>query len=100
MTRSRLAPGTGIVTPPGGAPVLRTSGGEFLRIDTGGVTGEDLVRRLAGEGVTEEATPGEETPVGGAHAAELARLVEAFEAAGHALSAPPPAPLAGRTVHL
>ncbi|OLO29348.1 hypothetical protein PZ61_0201775 [Streptomyces sp. MNU77] len=100
MTRSRLAPGTGIVTPPGGAPVLRTSGGEFLRIDTGGVTGEDLVRRLAGEGATEEAVPGEETPVGGAYAAELARLVEAFEAAGHALSAPPPAPLAGRTVHL
>ncbi|WIY80431.1 hypothetical protein [Streptomyces anulatus] len=95
MTRSRLAPGTGIVTVPGGAPVLRTSGGEFLRIDTGGVTGEELVRRLAGEGAPEEETPGE-----AAHTAELARLVEAFEAAGHALSTPPRAPLAGRTVHV
>lgn len=90
MTRTRLAPGTGIVTVPGGAPVLRTSGGEFLRIDTGGVTGEDLVRRLAGDG----------TPDEGAHTDELARLVQAFEAAGHALSTPPRAPLAGRTVHV
>ncbi|MFJ1777418.1 hypothetical protein ACIOKA_11890 [Streptomyces anulatus] len=96
MTRSRLAPGTGIVTVPGGAPVLRTSGGEFLRIDTGGVTGEDLVRRLAGEGTPED----DETSDEGAHTAELARLVEAFEAAGHALSTPPRAPLAGRTVHV
>ncbi|MFH9364771.1 hypothetical protein ACH4K8_03740 [Streptomyces anulatus] len=96
MTRSRLAPGTGIVTVPGGAPVLRTSGGEFLRIDTGGVTGEDLVRRLAGEGTPED----DETSDEGAHSAELARLVEAFEAAGHALSTPPRAPLAGRTVHV
>ncbi|WP_405465926.1 hypothetical protein OG333_35035 [Streptomyces anulatus] len=96
MTRSRLAPGTGIVTVPGGAPVLRTSGGEFLRIDTGGVTGEDLVRRLAGEGTQED----DETSDEGAHTAELARLVEAFEAAGHALSTPPRAPLAGRTVHV
>ncbi|QYA98600.1 hypothetical protein KZO11_36025 [Streptomyces anulatus] len=96
MTRSRLAPGTGIVTVPGGALVLRTSGGEFLRIDTGGVTGEDLVRRLAGEGAPED----DETSDEGAHTAELARLVEAFEAAGHALSTPPRAPLAGRTVHV
>ncbi|WP_405504312.1 hypothetical protein [Streptomyces anulatus] len=96
MTRSRLAPGTGIVTVPGGAPVLRTSGGEFLRIDTGGVTGEDLVRRLAGEGTQED----DETSDEGAHSVELARLVEAFEAAGHALSTPPRAPLAGRTVHV
>ncbi|WP_406245105.1 hypothetical protein [Streptomyces anulatus] len=95
MTRSRLAPGTGIVTVPGGAPVLRTSGGEFLRIDTGGVTGEDLVRRLTGEG-----TPGEGASDEGAYAAELARLVEAFEAAGHALSTPPRPPLAGRIVHV
>ncbi|WP_228924777.1 hypothetical protein [Streptomyces sp. DH7] len=95
MTRSRLAPGAGIITVPGDAPVLRTSGGEFLRIDTGGVTGEDLVRRLAGEGPPEEETPDE-----GAHTAELARLVEAFEAAGHALSTPPRAPLAGRVVHV
>ncbi|MFF2860902.1 hypothetical protein ACFVSX_13495 [Streptomyces rubiginosohelvolus] len=90
MTRSRLAPGTGIVTVPGAAPVLRTSGGEFLRIDTGGVTGEALVRRLAGE-----EAPGEEP-----QSAELARLVEAFEAGGHAVSVPPRALLAGRTVHV
>lgn len=95
MTRSRLAPGTGIVTVPGAAPVLRTSGGEFLRIDTGGVAGEALVRRLAGE-----EAPGEDEPGGSGHAAELARLVEAFEAGGHAVSAPPRARLAGRTVHV
>lgn len=76
MTRSRLAPGTGIVTVPGAAPVLRTSGGEFLRIDTGGVTGEALVRRLTGEETSDGRAPGEDP-----HAAELARLVEAFEAA-------------------
>ncbi|MFE2978317.1 hypothetical protein [Streptomyces sp. NPDC059258] len=90
MTRSRLAPGTGIVTVPGAAPVLRTSGGEFLRIDTGGVTGAALVRRLTGD-----ETPGEGPPD-----AELARLVEAFETGGHAVSASPRAPLAGRTVHV
>ncbi|MFB7971963.1 hypothetical protein [Streptomyces rubiginosohelvolus] len=90
MTRSRLAPGTGIVTVPGAAPVLRTSGGEFLRIDTGGVTAETLVRRLTGE-----KTPGEDPQT-----AELARLVEAFEAGGHAVSVSPRAPLAGRTVHV
>ncbi|MEU7738017.1 hypothetical protein AB0B51_33975 [Streptomyces griseus] len=91
MTRSRLAPGAGIVTVPGRAPVLRTSGGEFLRVDTGGVTGEALVRRLAGQ---------EEAPDEGGNAAELDRLVQAFEAAGYAVSAPPRAPLAGRTVHV
>ncbi|MFJ7413238.1 hypothetical protein ACIQWZ_20830 [Streptomyces sp. NPDC098077] len=90
MTRSRLAPGTGIVTVPGGAPVLRTSGGEFLRIDTGGVAAEDLVRRLTGE----------EAPGEGADATGLARLVAAFEAGGHAVSTPPRAPLDGRTVHV
>ncbi|MFC8694685.1 hypothetical protein [Streptomyces parvus] len=90
MTRSRLAPGTGIVTVPGAAPVLRTSGGEFLRIDTGGVTAEALVRRLAGE----------EAPDEDPQTAELARLVEAFESGGHAVSAPPRAPLEGRTVHV
>ncbi|MGQ4727423.1 hypothetical protein ACUN3E_07150 [Streptomyces sp. Ju416(a)] len=90
MTRSRLAPGAGIVTVPGAAPVLRTSGGEFLRIDTGGVTAEALVRRLAGE----------EAPDEDPQAAELTRLVEAFEAGGHAVSATPRAPLAGRTVHV
>lgn len=95
MTRSRLAPGTGIVTVPGAAPVLRTSGGEFLRIDTGGVTGETLVRRLTGEETPVGQRPGEDPQT-----AELARLVEAFEAGGHAVSVPPRAPLAGRTVHV
>ncbi|MFF7493236.1 hypothetical protein [Streptomyces rubiginosohelvolus] len=95
MTRSRLAPGTGIVTVPGAAPVLRTSGGEFLRIDTGGVTGETLVRRLTGEETPVGQMPGEDPQT-----AELARLVEAFEAGGHAVSVPPRAPLAGRTVHV
>lgn len=95
MTRSRLAPGTGIVTVPGAAPVLRTSGGEFLRIDTGGVTGEALVRRLTGEETQGGQIPGEDP-----RTAELARLVEAFETSGHAVSVPPPAPLAGRTVHV
>ncbi|MEU3057329.1 hypothetical protein [Streptomyces griseus] len=90
MTRSRLAPGTGIVTAPGAGPVLRTSGGEFLRIDTGGVDAETLVRRLVGE----------ETPDEGAYTAELARLIEAFEEGGHAVTARPRAPLAGRTVHV
>ncbi|MDX2920563.1 hypothetical protein [Streptomyces sp. NE06-03C] len=95
MTRSRLAPGTGIVTVPGAAPVLRTSGGEFLRIDTGGVTGEALVRRLTGE-----ETPGGQTPGEDLQSTGLARLVEAFETAGHAVSVPPRAPLTDRTVHV
>ncbi|MFH9112604.1 hypothetical protein [Streptomyces globisporus] len=95
MTRSRLAPGTGIVTVPGAAPVLRTSGGEFLRIDTRGVTGEALVRRLAGEEAPGGQPSAEEPPT-----AELVRLVEAFEAGGHAVSVPPRAPLAARTVHV
>ncbi|MFJ3325560.1 hypothetical protein ACIPMT_14025 [Streptomyces griseus] len=90
MTRSRLAPGTGIVTAPGAGPVLRTSGGEFLRIDTGGVDAGTLVRRLVEE----------EAPEEGAHTAELTRLIEAFEEGGHAVAAPPRAPLAGRTVHV
>ncbi|WP_128819188.1 hypothetical protein [Streptomyces sp. S063] len=100
MTRSRLAPGAGIVTVPGAAPVLRTSGGEFLRIDTGDVTGEALVRRLAGEETPDGETPGKETPGEESQTAGLARLVEAFEAGGHAVSTPPRAPLAGRTVHV
>ncbi|MEU0101464.1 hypothetical protein, partial [Streptomyces sp. NPDC006267] len=90
MTRSRLAPGTGIVTVPDDGPVLRTPGGEFLRIDTDGVAGEDLIRRLTGKRPPDEGplTPG------------LTRLVEAFEAGGYAVHAPPRAPLAGRTVHV
>ncbi|MEI7031146.1 hypothetical protein [Streptomyces pratensis] len=91
MTRSRLAPGAGIVTVPGDAPVLRTSDGEFLRIETGEVDGSALTRRLTGrdqEPGTEPESPG------------LRRLVEAFEAEGHASSAPRGGPLAGRTVHV
>lgn len=88
MNRSRLAPGAGIVTVPGGLPVLRTAEGEFLRIDTGGTDPGELVARL---------TPGE-----GAHPdpAELGRLVTAFEEAGHAVTEPRRPPLTGRTVHL
>ncbi|NEB37310.1 hypothetical protein [Streptomyces sp. SID14515] len=90
MTRSRLAPGTGIVTAPGAGPVLRTSGGEFLRIDTGGVDTDALVRRLVGEDAPDE----------GPQAAQLAVLVEAFEEGGHAVSSPSRAPLAGCAVHV
>ncbi|MGA5048509.1 hypothetical protein [Streptomyces arboris] len=87
MNRSRLAPGAGIVTAPGDRPVLRTSEGEFLRIDTGRVGPGELVDRL---------TEGE----GQASSAELDRLVAAFEEAGHAVTEPRRPPLTGRTVHL
>ncbi|MEW2071230.1 hypothetical protein [Streptomyces sp. NPDC007346] len=88
MNRSRLAPGAGIVTAPGGRPVLRTPEGEFLRVDTGRVGTAELIDRLtAGEG-------------GRADSTELGRLVAAFEEAGHAVTAPVRPPLAGRTVHL
>lgn len=87
MNRSRLAPGAGIVTAPGDRPVLRTSEGEFLRIDTGHVGPGELVDRLTG---------GE----GEASSAELDRLVAAFEEAGHAVTEPRRPPLTGRTVHL
>ncbi|MGA5470437.1 hypothetical protein ACPCUK_16815 [Streptomyces arboris] len=87
MNRSRLAPGAGIVTAPGDRPVLRTSEGEFLRIDTGRVGPGELVDRLTeGEGHTSSA--------------ELDRLVAAFEEAGHAVTEPRRPPLTGRTVHL
>ncbi|XQE84702.1 hypothetical protein ACN24M_03770 [Streptomyces microflavus] len=75
MNRSRLAPGAGIVTVPGGLPVLRTAEGEFLRIDTGGTDPGELVARL---------TPGRGAP----DPAELGRLVTAFEEAGHAVTEP------------
>ncbi|MFJ7062817.1 hypothetical protein ACIQVA_34890 [Streptomyces microflavus] len=88
MNRSRLAPGAGIVTVPGGLPVLRTSGGEFLRIDTGRTDAGELVARL---------TPGEWEH---ADSAELGRLVAAFEEAGHAVTEPRRPPLTGRTLHL
>ncbi|MFD9425383.1 MULTISPECIES: hypothetical protein [unclassified Streptomyces] len=91
MTRSRLAPGTGIVTVPGAGPVLRTSAGEFLRIDMGGVDGGVLVDRL---------TAGETVPSEGTNSAALDRLVAAFEAEGHTLSTPRSAPLTGRRVHV
>ncbi|MFH9609492.1 hypothetical protein [Streptomyces sp. NPDC017448] len=91
MTRSRLAPGTGIVTAPGADPVLRSPDGEFLRIDTGGADGAALVRRLTGEGKPTAGGPDDE---------RLARLVEAFEAAGYAGTSSPRRPLDGRTVHV
>ncbi|MFJ9624071.1 hypothetical protein [Streptomyces sp. NPDC101181] len=91
MTRSRLAPGAGIVTVPGDGPVLRTADGEFLRVDTGDTAPEALVRLLTAE---------EETG-GDAHRdAGLDRLAAAFEAAGHAVPAPPPASLTGCAVHV
>ncbi|MEW1612683.1 MULTISPECIES: hypothetical protein [unclassified Streptomyces] len=88
MNRSRLAPGAGIVTVPGGRPVLRTAEGEFLRIDTGRVGPGELVDRL---------TAGEE---GQASSGELDGLIAAFEEAGHAVTEPRRPPLTGRTVHL
>ncbi|MFJ2027056.1 hypothetical protein ACIODW_25055 [Streptomyces sp. NPDC087897] len=91
MTRSRLAPGTGIVTVPGAGPVLRTSGGEFLRIDPGDADVDGLVRRLVGEA---------EAASGDSEERQLAPLVEAFEVAGYAVSAPPRPPLAGCSVHV
>lgn len=87
MNRSRLAPGAGIVTVPGGRPVLRTSDGEFLRIDTGSVGPEQLIERLT---VEDRRTSSE----------ELDLLVSVFEQAGHAVTEPRRPPLAGRTVHL
>ncbi|MFI7236595.1 hypothetical protein [Streptomyces cyaneofuscatus] len=87
MNRSRLAPGAGIVTAPGDRPVLRTSEGEFLRIDTGHIGPGELVDRL---------TEGE----GPASSDELDRLIAAFVEAGHAVTEPRRPPLTGRTVHL
>ncbi|MEU0162585.1 hypothetical protein ABZ154_28185 [Streptomyces sp. NPDC006261] len=87
MNRSRLAPGAGIVTAPGGRPVLRTSEGEFLRIDTGHVDTGELIDRL---------TDGE----GRAPSGELSLLITAFEEAGHAVTEPRRPPLTGRTVHI
>ncbi|WP_460036996.1 hypothetical protein [Streptomyces cavourensis] len=99
MTRSRLAPGTGIVTVPGDRPVLRTADGEFLRIDTGRVgTGELVDRLTAGEGP--HADPAAPASVSASDSAELDRLVAAFEEAGHAVIEPRRPPLTGRTVHL
>ncbi|MFJ1593516.1 hypothetical protein ACIOD0_25220 [Kitasatospora albolonga] len=88
MNRSRLAPGAGIVTVPGDRPVLRTSEGEFLRIDTGRADPGGLVDRLtAGEGERQRSD-------------ELDRLITAFEEAGHAVTGPRRPPLTGRAVHL
>ncbi|MFH8884587.1 hypothetical protein [Streptomyces californicus] len=91
MTRSRLAPGAGIVTVPGAGPVLRSPEGEFLRIDTGGADGDVLVRRLTGEA---EATSGNQRDD------RLPRLIEAFEANGYAVASSPRPPLSGRVVHV
>ncbi|MCR8940688.1 hypothetical protein NW249_00975 [Streptomyces sp. OUCMDZ-4982] len=99
MTRSRLAPGTGIVTVPGDRPVLRTADGEFLRIDTGRVGTGELVDRLTA-GVGPHADPAAPASVSASASTELDRLVAAFEQAGHAATEPRRAPLTGRTVHL
>ncbi|MEU3880648.1 hypothetical protein [Streptomyces californicus] len=91
MTRSRLAPGAGIVTVPGAGPVLRSPEGEFLRIDTGGVDGDVLARRLTGQA---------EAASGDPHDDRLHRLIEAFEAGGYAVASSPRPPLSGRVVHV
>ncbi|MFJ9571042.1 hypothetical protein [Streptomyces bacillaris] len=101
MTRSRLAPGTGIVTVPGDRPVLRTADGEFLRIDTGRVgTGELVDRLTAGEGPHADPAAPASVSASASASTELDRLVAAFEEAGYAATEPRRAPLAGRTVHL
>lgn len=91
MTRTRLAPGTGIVSVPGAGLVLRTADGEFLRVDTGRADADALTKRLVTGGS------------GTATDNELAPLVRAFEEAGHAVT--PTAdhrtdPLRGHTVLL
>ncbi|MFD9055134.1 hypothetical protein [Streptomyces albidoflavus] len=88
MTSSRLAPGAGIVTVPGGRPAVRTAEGEFLHLDTGAADLAALTRHL----VTGEAAPD----------AEVARVAAAFEREGYAVRTGPQegGPLTGRTVLL
>lgn len=74
MPTVRLAPGVALVAVPGGGLAVRTPDGEFLRVDTGGVSEEALLARLSG---TTGAAP---TPDPGP---ELARLTAAFAAAGY-----------------
>ncbi len=86
MTSSRLAPGAGIVTVPGGRPAVRTAEGEFLHLDTGTADLAALTRHLVG---------GEAAPD-----AEVARVAAAFEREGHAVRPGPEegGALTGRTV--
>ncbi|PJT50438.1 hypothetical protein CWI85_12170, partial [Streptomyces albidoflavus] len=88
MTSSRLAPGAGIVTVPGGRPAVRTAEGEFLHLDTGTADLAALTRHLvAGEAASD---------------AEVARVAAAFEREGHAVRPDPEegGALTGRTVLL
>lgn len=87
MTTARLAPGVALVTVPGQGLAVRTTDGEFLRVDTGTATPEDVVARLTG---------------GGGEPAALDTLAAAFEEAGYARdpALPTEPPLAGRTVLL
>ncbi|MBW1600644.1 hypothetical protein JJV70_00685 [Streptomyces sp. JJ66] len=85
MTRSQLAPGVEVVAVPGDRLALRTADGAFLRVETGEADVADLLARLAGTGPGATADADAEP--------ELARLLEAFEAAGYLTSradVPPP----------
>ncbi|MFE0425302.1 hypothetical protein [Streptomyces sp. NPDC058953] len=98
MNTPRLTAGAALVTVPGRGLALRTPDGTFLRVDTGDVPPQALLRGLG-------AAPGPETPLTGTTAPPIAdRLVAAFEDAGYATRAPEPAgpdtPLTGTTVLL
>ncbi|MEU2591693.1 hypothetical protein ABZ630_12820, partial [Streptomyces albidoflavus] len=86
MTSSRLAPGAGIVTVPGGRPAVRTAEGEFLHLDTGTADLAALTRHLVGGEAASDA--------------EVARVAAAFEREGHAVRPGPDegGALTGRTV--
>ncbi|WP_455359087.1 hypothetical protein [Streptomyces sp. SYSU K21746] len=85
MTRTQLAPGTAVVTVPGQGLAVRTPDGEFLRVNTGQVSPQALLARLAAG----DAGPDTERD------AEPDALVGAFAAAGY-LAPPRAAWLAAR----
>ncbi|MEU9851757.1 hypothetical protein [Streptomyces sp. NPDC047974] len=70
MPHRQLAPGVEIVAVDGDGLAVRTADGEFLRVHTGDVNGDDLRHRLAG-------TPPTRPDTG------LDRLVSAFDAASY-----------------
>ncbi|NJQ03191.1 hypothetical protein [Streptomyces zingiberis] len=89
MSRSRLVPGAEVVAVPGRGLALRTPGGEFLGVRTGGADERALLARLA------DGTAGPADP-------ELDRVVHAFEQAGYLTDGSPPGgwPAARRRVLL